>query len=552
MVAPRWVNNEVITTTKLNQISDEIDSKGSGGGVNTVAGRTGNILLTSNDIDVPASLAGPLPPAYGLSAADFGATGDGVSDDTAALQAWLNAGGGFMPAGTYLISATLDIGNGSSSALSTIQNVLLHGQGQAGAGAQEIGTTGIVGTATIKWAGTAGGTMLSIKGPLTNTVTNIQLDGNSTAGVGILDTHSVGGEMTNVVIRNVTTSFLQLRAYENVPYCYVSACSRVYRSVRGWDPVPGTGFVGLDVGNPTVTGSGAVLDVAGTTFINCNFSRPAGAGNDTLALRYCDNITFYRCFFYGPSKTVGNSIAVRVPTGAFGNRVYFPEQVLFYSCSPVGAYYTDPAWQINRNAALNRGLVFLPLMDGDNDSQIPTAAGWSGWTVGLIPFGNAAALARQQTQAQVTGTLASTNAFSCSVLSNTLAANRRIRMTANGTYFNNTGTAQTIIWYVGFGGQTVFNGSISVPSNAAAGSWLMTVDLGGYAGSASQQEAQSRLTLFAAGSVGGVANIVQSDTGAHTDVLTLDTTAENTLALSIILSNTALVVNTRSVVVESG
>ena len=482
---------------------------------------------------------------------NYGAKGDGSTDDTAAMQAWLNAGGGILPPGTYLISSTLTIGNGTSSALSTIQNVVLEGIGQAGAGAQEIGATGIAGTATIKWTGTAGGTMLSINGPLTNSVANIQLDGNGTAGVGILDTHSVGGGMRNVVIRSVSSSFLQLRAYENVPYCYVSACSRVYQGVRGWDPVAGTGFVGLDVGNPTIAGSGSVLDVAGTTFINCNFSRPAGAGNDTLALRYCDNITFYRCFFYGPSTTVGNSIAVRVPTGAYGNRVYFPEQVLFYSCSPVGAYYTDPAWQINSNAALNRGLVFLPLMDGDNGNQIPTAAGWSGLRVGLIPFGNASALARQQTQMQITGTLASTNAFSYSVLSYTLAANRRIRMTANGTYFNSTGTSQTITWYVGFGGATVFNGTISVPSNASAGSWLLTMDLGGYAGSAAQQEAQTRLTLFAAGSIGGVANNVQSDTGAHTDVLTSDTTAANTLALSIILGNTALVVNTRSVVVEA-
>jgi len=488
---------------------------------------------------------------FGLSATDFGATGDGSTDDTTALQAWLNAGGGYIPAGTYRISSTLLVGNGSSSALSSIQNVVIMGAGQAGAGAQEIGATGIAGTVTLKWAGAAGGTMLSIRGPLTNTVANIQLDGNGTAGVGILDTHSVGGEMTNVVIRNVTTSFLQLRAYENVADCYTSGCGRVYRDIRGWDPVAGTGFVGLDIGNNTIAGSGAVLDVSQSTFINCYFSRPAGAGNDTLTLRYCDNITFYRCFFYGPSTTVGNSIAVRVPTGAYGNRVYFPEQVLFYSCSPVGAYYTDPAWQINSNAALNRGLVFLPLMDGDNDNQIPTAAGWSGWTAGLIPFGNASALARQQTQVQITGTLAATNAFTYSVLSYTLAANRRIRMTANGTYFNNTGSSQNIIWYVGFGGATVFNGTISVPSNASAGSWQMIVDLGGYAGSTAQQEAQTRLTLFAAGSIGGVANNVQSDTGAHTDVLTSDTTAANTLALSIILGNTALVVNTRSVVVES-
>lgn len=41
------------------------------------------------------------------SAKTYGAVGDGVTDDTAALQAWLNAGGGYLPPGTYKITARL-------------------------------------------------------------------------------------------------------------------------------------------------------------------------------------------------------------------------------------------------------------------------------------------------------------------------------------------------------------------------------------------------------------------------------------------------------------
>ena len=37
-----------------------------------------------------------------LSAASYGAVGDGTTDDTVALQAWLDAGEAlFLPAGTY-------------------------------------------------------------------------------------------------------------------------------------------------------------------------------------------------------------------------------------------------------------------------------------------------------------------------------------------------------------------------------------------------------------------------------------------------------------------
>jgi hypothetical protein len=51
-----------------------------------------------------------------LHAKDFGAAGNGVTDDTAALQAWLNACSangipGFMDPGTYLISSALVVTN---------------------------------------------------------------------------------------------------------------------------------------------------------------------------------------------------------------------------------------------------------------------------------------------------------------------------------------------------------------------------------------------------------------------------------------------------------
>lgn len=95
-----------------------------------------------------------------LSVKDFGATGDGSSDDTAAVQAALDAvpdAGGTVhfPAGTYRVTSTLtipvvtDISGGSLGTTGTVKPVRLVGQhcpnllGTPGAGAQ--------GASAIRW-----------------------------------------------------------------------------------------------------------------------------------------------------------------------------------------------------------------------------------------------------------------------------------------------------------------------------------------------------------------------------------------------------------------
>ncbi|MCX7597852.1 MAG: glycoside hydrolase family 55 protein [Armatimonadetes bacterium] len=98
-------------------------------------------------------LAGPSA-AKVLNARDFGAKGDAVTDDTAALQAALDAacaaGGGelFIPAGEYLVSRTLRI---ERTAL------LLRGAGSSGY-VYSPNTTNLV------WIGEDGGTLMETRG----------------------------------------------------------------------------------------------------------------------------------------------------------------------------------------------------------------------------------------------------------------------------------------------------------------------------------------------------------------------------------------------------
>ena len=67
-------------------------------------------LITLNGVQYTGSTARLISDLFGdaPNVKDFGAVGDGVTDDTAAVQAWLNIGGTlYAPKGTYLISSAL-------------------------------------------------------------------------------------------------------------------------------------------------------------------------------------------------------------------------------------------------------------------------------------------------------------------------------------------------------------------------------------------------------------------------------------------------------------
>jgi hypothetical protein len=140
--------------------------------------------------------AGPFP-SWANVKTNYGAVGDGVTDDTAAIQKALNALGStnptlYFPAGTYKITATLT--------LAGQQYVNIIGQDPA--------------NTTIIWAGSSGGTMLYLNGNMYSRFDRLTFNGQGNAAVaidsswdGVANFSDTGNEFTDDVFENAGIGF---------------------------------------------------------------------------------------------------------------------------------------------------------------------------------------------------------------------------------------------------------------------------------------------------------------------------------------------------------
>ena len=119
------------------------------------------------------------PFASWMNVKAFGARGDGVTDDTAAIQTALNALGSgdgngyvlYIPAGTYKISQKLTYYKRKFTSIL--------GEDPA--------------TTIFKWAGPAGGTLLAVDGVAFTRISRITFDGSSSAAVLVDQSHVTTG-----------------------------------------------------------------------------------------------------------------------------------------------------------------------------------------------------------------------------------------------------------------------------------------------------------------------------------------------------------------------
>lgn len=292
------------------------------------------------------------------SVKDYGAVGDGVTDDTAAIQAAITAvqtaGGGPLnfPAGTYNISSTLTV---------SASNVMLAGAG--GDTNHNVGTQGTSASTKLVWVGAASGTMVKFTSP-TGASAQKQNGGGmvgffmqcaGVAGIGLQVQSWNTGEFRDLGIINPATTGIDMGVVATLGDARDPQNNRFSQiSVRC---VEGSGasasILRLD-GDATANTSLNVFEQIDGLFVN---------GNAYL-LKNCDNNLFIRCRAFCASGT-GASIEFQGSNAATSQTAR----------SNVFFHFTANAAAICRGtssytyASYDNNLLYL---DQDNSTPAPT------------------------------------------------------------------------------------------------------------------------------------------------------------------------------------
>lgn len=257
-----------------------------------------------------------------LSVLDFGATGNGSTDDTNAFKAAIAAAGNLngadiiVPQGTYIISDTLLIDK---------SNIRLVG---AGADMQHFsGGTGTGAATILRWNGTVGIPFISFTTPVGANnqkvsgqgLSRLQIDGNGIADTAIKIKSVNDLELTYVLISSAVQYGVYADCYNTGEIKDAPDNQRMY-----WRNVIIPFYNGLNSGAATcVFLSGSAAIPGGNTSLNlfedCQWYANAAS---CLVLDNGDNNMFMRCAFRTESTTTKYAVEIR-GNGACGSNHFY-------------------------------------------------------------------------------------------------------------------------------------------------------------------------------------------------------------------------------------
>lgn len=332
-----------------------------------------NFIYQSELFSGYASLATPAI-SWAVYAADYGvgvsssaATNDaGIAAAIAALPA--SGGTVVLPCGNGIsISATITLGNATTTTASTRNGITLTG---CGTGPDGINMTAISGATRLVWVGSAGGRMIEIHGPIEGiNLSDFTLDGGGLAAQLIHSYRSFQQDVRRMNLIQWTGTAIAIDADGT----YTGAGG----GGGGGAPFQQTWEL-VNIINPSSTSANAVTigsnvngnyNVNEVTFTRCQLERGNTDNAYSLWLGNVDHATFVHSWFLRRSSTTGKAIIVAPQSGA----PTWPSNITFIASPLQGGIYLDQSAATWSNTA-NPALLFYPFYTADSQAIPPVGA----------------------------------------------------------------------------------------------------------------------------------------------------------------------------------
>lgn len=319
------------------------------------------MTVTATDSSTARTLADRFAEVFNVK--DFGATGDGTTDDYAAIAAAIAAlptRGGivFFPPGVYAHSQVIQVGNGTSSLASTTQNIMLIGQTVPN------GELSTINSATrLKYTGSAAAANIRVNGPITCAVIGFHLDSNFLAEGGIYATHAFFSRFENLYVGKYMGSAYKLDSYNSHAQCTNGANDNRWINIHCAQP-GANDCVPFEIGNAVKSAGnlGTSRNLISTFSFKCG-DHADGRG---IVLRHCDIVKFEMGIVHAgvaAASCAAKLIEVAPPTGSTS----FPQAIRFENvaiiCDPVTNWEIASGWTADIDD--DAGIYFDPFLKAD-------------------------------------------------------------------------------------------------------------------------------------------------------------------------------------------
>lgn len=347
------------------------------------------------------------------------------------------------PTPCYLIKSGLTLGNGSSSASSTVQNITL----QAGAG---LGGNQVLDSAfsnvRIMWGGASGsGTMLTTKGPISRRIVDLTFDGIFRANIGLSETSIYNSYDRMSIINTRVTAYREIPLQTLSTGLNIGTCANYHDQTQIF--AGGTNnSTGIDLG--FTASSGANADVCGETWVHITVITNSDSGSSGIILRGVDNEVFDHPVIECSSLVVCNVINVQSPT-SFNT---LPAEIVFQGAVAIGVINTPSnctTWNPASNAN-HAGLYFVALMQ-PYSAAAPPSDSCQGAVNGNFTDGRTVGMSSPMQYAATADGTALSGTISLGLLkgyssipANSLRVGDTIRIRAAGVYTASNATAVNV------------------------------------------------------------------------------------------------------------